>query len=510
MQMTTDDIIDRTRRIREEWLFGVPLLLTSLVAIYSESAYGWGQFGYYLLIIGVAFSPVLIVKWITPDYGARVSTTRYWARNGVLLLLYPVLLIWLYDAILREHVTVLPDTGYVVIAAVGMLAVEGISHLNRFLRSGLKQRVDNRLPNLGFEHSILLLIAILSVIMATMAVSSLSATLPGDELVIQLRIDPGAVARHGLLFLSFALQFFAYTLAWYLFYVVNHYLLYRGILQGRGLLIYLVCLPAAVGVLYPLVSQFILWLPVTERMPDLLPSGNGNPFDPVNASVGMLVIVVTFPLLLIRQWYRRNSLIESLEREKVETELALLKQQINPHFFMNTLNNLYALSLRDSDKTPEMILRLSELMRYVLYKGGEHRITLSEEIEYIEGYLQLQQMRFQKPVEITFKKEIHDPGLAIPPLLLIVPVENAFKHGIEPSEWGGRLELGLNTSSGQLRFTCRNSLPDNKKHEEDGIGLDNLRRRLQLQFPGRHRLQVVQATDSFLVDLVINLRTDDS
>jgi len=177
---------------------------------------------------------------------------------------------------------------------------------------------------------------------------------------------------------------------------------------------------------------------------------------------------------------------------------------------LNTLNNLYALSLNKSDQTPEMIMRLSELMRYVLYHGNTDRVQLMDEISYIEDYLELQQMRVHQPLDLTFQKEITDSTLEFPPLMLIVLVENAFKHGIEPDDGPSFLSIELKTTVKHLHFTCENSIPKTNQHKKPGIGLENLERRLELQFPGRFDLQITHDRDSFKAELVIQLEVDES
>ena len=145
-------------------------------------------------------------------------------------------------------------------------------------------------------------------------------------------------------------------------------------------------------------------------------------------------MLATTPIILTVQWFKQSNEIADLEREKSATELNLLKQQINPDIFINTLNNLYALSLTKDEKTPEVILQLSELMRYVIKRGKEEVVPILEEIKYIEDYVWLQNIRLHKKLDFSFEKNIDDLSLKIPPLLFINLVENAFKHGIEPAE----------------------------------------------------------------------------
>ncbi len=180
----------------------------------------------------------------------------------------------------------------------------------------------------------------------------------------------------------------------------------------------------------------------------------------------------------------------------MRSELDLLKQQLNPHFFFNTLNNLYALSLQQSRQTPESILQLSELMRYVIYKGQEAAVNIREEIKYVEGYMELQQIRLKKPLDLQFTQEISDDAPVIPPMLLIVFVENAFKHGWNPAEDAARLHLHLTCNARQLTFSCENSF-EGETTSNTGIGLSNLQKRLALLYPGRHVLKTAVKNHTF-------------
>lgn len=503
MKLKTEHIV-RYIQQREEWLLGVPLVLTAFIELQSSGGGGWTGFIYFLIIAGVPFLPVLLFKWFQSQIKNRWSGVFYLSFYGFLFLIYPLLLIWASQTWFDHRGL---SDGFFAIAGAGMLSVEGLLRLNQFIRSNFNRSSHGLNLKIGFETSILLILAIISFIVAIMAVSSLPETTPGSELVIELKFSPQVVFDHLFLFVGYAVQFFLWFLCWYAFYYVNHYGLYRGILLKKGVLLYLLTLSAVIVLMYPVVSQFILWLPLTERIPDLLPSGNDHPFALLNGLIGSLVITATFPLILIRQWYQKNVRITMLEQQKAEAELALLKQQINPHFFLNTLNNLYALSLNESDQTPEMIMKLSELMRYVLYRGNKDKVKLEDEITYIEDYLKLQKMRVHQSLDLTFKKEITEPALEIPPLLLIVFVENAFKHGIEPDDEAGYIRLNLKAGGNQLQFVCENSVPEPVEDKEAGIGLENLGRRLELQFPDSHDLQIMQNPGSFKAEL--NIQFDD-
>jgi len=213
---------------------------------------------------------------------------------------------------------------------------------------------------------------------------------------------------------------------------------------------------------------------------------------------------LTLPILLSLQWTKQNSQIVGLEKEKTRTELDLLKLQLNPHFFFNTLNNLYALSLQQSPKTPESILQLSELMRYVIYKGQQPLVRIEEEVKYLTDYLQLQQIRLRKNLDLKFEKNEIESQHTLAPLLLIVLLENAFKHGIEVSEDAAFLHLELSCTNEKLYFCCENSF-EPQASNENGIGLSNLKRRLLLLYPEKHKLDTFTKNNTFTAVLELDL-----
>ena len=261
---------------------------------------------------------------------------------------------------------------------------------------------------------------------------------------------------------------------------------------------------AAVILLYPLAGQLILFLPMVKQT-EIHPLNNGEIFDEINFLIPFSGMLASVPFILALEWFKQRNEIISLEQEKSATELNLLKQQINPHFFFNTLNNLYALSIKKDEATPEVILQLSELMRYVIYKGKEEWVSLEEEVKYIEDYIRLQQIRLHKHLDFRFEKQIEDPKFQVPPLLFILLIENAFKHGIEPAEEDCFLYISLSGREDQLEFTCENSVEE-REDETNGIGLSNLRRRLELRFPNQHHFEIQEEAHRFKAILKLTFK----
>lgn len=202
--------------------------------------------------------------------------------------------------------------------------------------------------------------------------------------------------------------------------------------------------------------------------------------------------------------------IKEVEREKIESELRALKAQVNPHFFFNTLNSMYALSLDKSDKTPELILRLSELMRYILYESADDIVTMERQLDFIRNYIYLERMRTDENLEVILKIDGEDTSLNIAPLLLIPFVENAFKHVAKENHFPAFIHIYIDlTKPEELTFRVENNkdpeLSSGMK-KMDGIGLANVKKRLDLLYPAKHQLTIEDSATLFKVELKIDTR----
>jgi hypothetical protein len=227
-------------------------------------------------------------------------------------------------------------------------------------------------------------------------------------------------------------------------------------------------------------------------------------------AVALFFIVFTTGFKYFTQGSRQQYLLQEAEFKQMQTELALLKSQLHPHFFFNTLNNLYALSLERSDRVPEVILKLSELMRYVLDSSRRKTVALADELRFIENYVELERLRLSGGRDISLRIEGHPNGAQIAPMLLIPFVENGFKHGMDAAAGEGFIAIRARLGRGRFRFTVSNS-----KHGpggsapacsvSGGIGLENARRRLQLHYPGAHELFIRDTDESYEVELSIEL-----
>ncbi|HUX84604.1 MAG TPA: histidine kinase [Chitinophagaceae bacterium] len=219
----------------------------------------------------------------------------------------------------------------------------------------------------------------------------------------------------------------------------------------------------------------------------------------------VMIIAMSTAYKLIGDRMRVERLVKEKENENLKTELSLLRSQVNPHFMFNVLNNMVALARKKSPDLETSLIKLSSLMRYMLYEADEDKVPLDKELEYLQSYIDLQQQRFGRNMKVVVDLNM-DPGqFQIEPMLLIPFVENAFKHGtgmIEDPEISIRMEV----NSDQMKFTVRNKFnPDagDQKDRGSGIGLANVRRRLNLLYGSRQKLEISNVPPWFSVTLQI-------
>jgi len=218
-------------------------------------------------------------------------------------------------------------------------------------------------------------------------------------------------------------------------------------------------------------------------------SGDLEAYLKVKQETPFYIFFIPIPIFFFLWVFEQWKWIQELKKEKSKTELSLLKTQINPHFFFNTLNNLYALTVKSSPQAPEVILKLSDMMRYTIYDGEKETVKISEEIAYLNNYIELHKIRYRKSVEITFNHNI-DTNLNIPPLLYIILLENAFKHGIETLAENAFIHVNLYDNDDFIYFEIENNFDPNEITNSKGIGLQNLKRRLSLLYKQQHELNI--------------------
>jgi len=223
-------------------------------------------------------------------------------------------------------------------------------------------------------------------------------------------------------------------------------------------------------------------------------------------------IVITSLIKLSKSWFKYREIqdkLRQLESEKATAELDALKAQVNPHFLFNSLNNLYSLALDKDERTPGIILRLSEMMRYLLYESNANFVPLEKEIGHLHNYVEMQKLRVGEQVNIHFEVTGEPAGKQVAPLLFLLLVENGFKHGIKGDTEGTFIHVQLQITENQLVFKTKNNkgaVDDVEKGQySGGVGLENLRRRLNLLYPGKHQLVITDGISTFTAVLKIEL-----
>lgn len=206
----------------------------------------------------------------------------------------------------------------------------------------------------------------------------------------------------------------------------------------------------------------------------------------------VMVIAVSSALHFLRENYQlREAALthKSLESSKLKAELDSLKAQINPHFLFNSLNNIYSHSLLESKRTPELILKLSGLLNYIIYECQDEVVPLEKEIEFLRNYVDLEQVRIDESVQVSFDIDISDPMVQVAPLIFVPLIENAFKHGVNISAENPYIKINLSLDDKlHLNFSCQNLKDDfaDEHKQGGGIGLENVRKRLDLIYPEKH------------------------
>jgi len=229
-----------------------------------------------------------------------------------------------------------------------------------------------------------------------------------------------------------------------------------------------------------------------------------------SASVGILLMLYYALLILVLLSITLNWLIKqirtllSLKNERIKAEMMLLQTEVNPHFFFNMLNNLYGLVEKNPKQAKQLILELSNMMRYSIYKGKKDFVALDEEIDFINNFIDLQKIRYHKKVDIGFRCEVDDLKLKIAPLLFIILIENAFKHGVDSLTSHAYVHIQLNATDQRIRFETKNNF-EQPKGNNHGIGLKNLRRRLQLTYPNQSTFKTVAKDGMYHALLEIEL-----
>ncbi len=274
----------------------------------------------------------------------------------------------------------------------------------------------------------------------------------------------------------------------------------------------LVSLLLFTGMIWLLDNDFFLLQELAEKYnnPEILSERrkNNTPITWLRFAAPLLISFVGSTLIELTHYAnQKEKAFISIEKEKLDTEIKFLKSQINPHFLFNVLNNIYTLTVIKSDKAPENLMRLSEMLRYMLYDSNEGKVPLKKEIHYLENYINLASLKDSRGLNIKVDLDRSQTGLMIVPLLFIPFVENAFKHSKIEDLKNGFIHIKLNTSNQYLEFSVENSIPNIafKKDKIGGIGLANTKQRLDLLYPNKHELKISETGNTYSVYLKLDL-----
>jgi two-component system LytT family sensor kinase len=217
-----------------------------------------------------------------------------------------------------------------------------------------------------------------------------------------------------------------------------------------------------------------------------------------------LMISLSIVYKVIEDWFKNDTIQKELLHQKTQAELQFLKSQINPHFLFNSLNNIYALAYKKSDETPAAILKLSEIMRYMLKESDDYKVLLSDEIQYLKSYIDLNRLRYKDGISIELNVNVDNENYRVMPLMLISFIENIFKHG-EVANPEIPVQINLVVQNNKLHFETKNQIKISNKDESSGIGLRNIYRRLDLMYPNKYALEIDQNSKQYHVSLTIEL-----
>jgi sensor histidine kinase YesM len=289
------------------------------------------------------------------------------------------------------------------------------------------------------------------------------------------------------------------------FFYLNTEILLPKLLRAKGVIIYLVTLIGAIVFMLYVHEEIFHWV-YTHFFPGNH-SGGGARRGALMRMIFQLLFYAAIgtSYRLISDRMKEDEQIKDQENERLKSELSFLRSQISPHFMFNVLNSVVSLSRRKPEMVEPVVVKLSELMRYMIYETNDSIVPISKELAYLESYIDLQRIRFGDDIHIIFKHEIGPKSSSIEPMLLIPFVENAFKHGVGFIE-NPTIEIELNDTDKELTFHVANkkgATLNEKKDESSGIGLANVNRRLELLYPSNHELVIKESDSEFEITLTI-------
>ncbi len=284
-----------------------------------------------------------------------------------------------------------------------------------------------------------------------------------------------------------------YLIEWFLFKRK-----YLSFLFSLSLSILLVCFPLAIATFryIPLINDSVqsIW---------------GFSFFVTNFMFIFFTVLLTASIKIFRNWYIKEQSNKDLQKLNIENELRFLKSQINPHFLFNNLNNLYALTLKQSDLAPEAVLKLSNILRFGLYDSQKQKVPIEDDIQFVRDYIELEKFRLGDRTTIDLKVNGSTFGKLIEPFLFINFIENAFKHGANPTLGASfiKIEYTIDDASKTIAFSVTNNKPRSlnnlEKNKVGGIGLKNVQTRLNILYPGKHQLKIADELETYTITLIL-------
>jgi len=226
-------------------------------------------------------------------------------------------------------------------------------------------------------------------------------------------------------------------------------------------------------------------------------------------SFALMLIGVGTSIKLAEEWFNSEKHKEEVKNEQLTTELAFLKSQINPHFLFNSLNSIYSLAHKKSDLAPEAIIRLSKIMRYIIDDSASSKVMLDKELEHLADYIELQKLRLTNKTKLSYNVNRYAGSETIEPMILVPFIENAFKHGVDSINISV-INIKIEVKNNQLTFKSTNTIARQKTETmeaESGIGLKNVQRRLELLYPGKHTLNVLEEEKLYSLTLTLKLKS---
>ncbi len=448
-------------------------------------------------------SPILLAHYFAARCVGCSALTHRFRWSGIIwgagFVGYPLLYFWLMaQSHLFASWSLFSVQGWLLLmaASCGYGLSQWLAQRNASARFQLISRL------FSLNSVLLLLMTAWAVIMAGIFASNDD---PVRNQPLQAVINSHTVIVNFEFFLHYLWQFWLMGSGVLLICWLNRYLLIRRLLARNGVFAYIAGCLISIILLTPLLSAIVLMLPLNIAEFTFLPSQDYNIFDPDNFRFCFVVLLISTPVILAFERQQQEKALAEVAQRQSQTELQLLQQQVNPHFLFNTLNNLYALTLSGSTQAPTLVLQLANLLRYTVYEGQQQRVPLTQEIQYLQDFLALQTIRSGEKCQLSVTWPEHAGHWQIAPLLLITVLENAFKHGVEPSQLRCNIELRISIENGWLRMRCINSLRDSPRQQPPGIGLDNLRRRLALLYNGKHRFSSQQQAGCWHAELTLEL-----